>query len=269
MLYTSAPPVSPHGAQSQDVVFSSNSFASFTLVARYGLPPRSGWLSSIRVRCCLRILSRVTPDSLQVTFSQPSPNLGRTCCRIELTTERGQGKPRACSSWARIRPCRKPCPSRPRRREIGAMRQVQLGPARIIVSCLQLMRRSTQAEKRTRKAATAAPVPIARTEAMVEYIRVLLVQGAGKSGSRKKMLDEVGAFFSLQSSPSTKPVMRRRWPVHFVQSSQGGSAFDRNVGCSVSLFFLSLRCWWRSGCTLILSHSSPHHPIDKAGPKNF
>lgn len=44
--------------------FSKNSLASFTFVARYGLPPRSGWLSSISVRCALRTLSLVRLLSL-------------------------------------------------------------------------------------------------------------------------------------------------------------------------------------------------------------
>ena len=44
--------------------FSSISFASLTLVAKYGEPPRSGWLSSMRDRCFLRRSSFVTPRSL-------------------------------------------------------------------------------------------------------------------------------------------------------------------------------------------------------------
>jgi hypothetical protein len=48
----------------QDALFSNISFASFTLVARYGLPPRSGWFSSINVRCALRTLSFVMLRSL-------------------------------------------------------------------------------------------------------------------------------------------------------------------------------------------------------------
>lgn len=39
------------------VVLSSSSFASLTFVAKYGLPPRSGWFKSISVRCALRTLS--------------------------------------------------------------------------------------------------------------------------------------------------------------------------------------------------------------------
>lgn len=39
------------------VALSSNSFASLTFVAKYGLPPRSGWFKSISVRCALRTLS--------------------------------------------------------------------------------------------------------------------------------------------------------------------------------------------------------------------
>lgn len=41
-----------------------NSLASLIFVAKYGLPPRSGWLSSIICRCFLRIISFVMPRSL-------------------------------------------------------------------------------------------------------------------------------------------------------------------------------------------------------------
>jgi len=44
--------------------FSRNSLASFTFVARYGLPPLSGWLSSMSDLCRLRIISFVRPRSL-------------------------------------------------------------------------------------------------------------------------------------------------------------------------------------------------------------
>ena len=50
--------------QRHETPFSRNSFASFTFVARYGLPPRSGWLSSISVRCAFRTLSFVRLPSL-------------------------------------------------------------------------------------------------------------------------------------------------------------------------------------------------------------
>lgn len=50
---------------------SKNSFASLILVARYGLPPRSGWLRSIIVRWALRTLSFVICLSLRT--SQPCP----------------------------------------------------------------------------------------------------------------------------------------------------------------------------------------------------
>jgi hypothetical protein len=46
------------------VVFSNSSFASLTFVARYGLPPRSGWFKSMSERCFLRIMSFVRPRSL-------------------------------------------------------------------------------------------------------------------------------------------------------------------------------------------------------------
>jgi hypothetical protein len=48
------------------ISFSNNSFASLTFVARYGLPPRSGWFSSMSDRCFLRRISFVTPRSLVV-----------------------------------------------------------------------------------------------------------------------------------------------------------------------------------------------------------
>lgn len=43
--------------------FSRNSLASFIFVARYGLPPRSGWLRSINDRCRFLINSLFTPRS--------------------------------------------------------------------------------------------------------------------------------------------------------------------------------------------------------------
>lgn len=51
--------------------FSSISLASLTLVARYGEPPRSGWLRSMSDRCFLRRRSFVTPRSL-----------GMSACRL-------------------------------------------------------------------------------------------------------------------------------------------------------------------------------------------
>lgn len=47
------------------VVLSSSSFASLTFVAKYGLPPRSGWFNSISVRCALRTLSLERDRSLR------------------------------------------------------------------------------------------------------------------------------------------------------------------------------------------------------------
>lgn len=54
-----------HALVRYDVVFSRNSFASFTFVARYGLPPLSGWLSNMRLRWAFRTLSLVMAPSLQ------------------------------------------------------------------------------------------------------------------------------------------------------------------------------------------------------------
>ena len=50
-------------------LFSRNSFASLTFVARYGLPPRSGWFSSISCRWFFRIFSLVSMRSLIPTMS--------------------------------------------------------------------------------------------------------------------------------------------------------------------------------------------------------
>lgn len=55
-----------HRFSFDQTVLSSNSFASLTLVAKYGLPPRSGWLRSMSVRWALRTLSLVMDRSLQV-----------------------------------------------------------------------------------------------------------------------------------------------------------------------------------------------------------
>lgn len=46
--------------------FSRNSLASLIFVAKYGLPPRSGWLSSMSWRCFLVTLSLVNRRSLSM-----------------------------------------------------------------------------------------------------------------------------------------------------------------------------------------------------------
>jgi hypothetical protein len=51
----------------RQTVLSNSSFASLIFVARYGLPPRSGWLSSISCRWFLRTLSFVKVRSLEET----------------------------------------------------------------------------------------------------------------------------------------------------------------------------------------------------------
>ena len=51
---------------------SRNSFASFTLLARYGLPPLSGWLASIRARWFFRIFSFVSVRSLRSRIKDAS-----------------------------------------------------------------------------------------------------------------------------------------------------------------------------------------------------
>ena len=55
--------------------FSRNSFASLTFVARYGLPPRSGWFSIMSVRWFFRIFSFVRAPSLLTHTDQPPTHL--------------------------------------------------------------------------------------------------------------------------------------------------------------------------------------------------
>ena len=69
--------------------FSINSFASLIFVAKYGLPPRSGWFSSIICRCFLRIISRVAPRSLY----QNSP------VSIVSICPKHTRQPLCCNSW--------------------------------------------------------------------------------------------------------------------------------------------------------------------------
>lgn len=70
--------------------FSINSFASLILVAKYGLPPRSGWFSSIICRCFLRIISRVAPRSL---YQKNSP------VSIVFICPNHTRQPLCCNSW--------------------------------------------------------------------------------------------------------------------------------------------------------------------------
>ena len=123
--------------------FSKNSLASFTLVARYGLPPRSGWLSSISVRCALRTFSLLRLLSLYTGQSSQHPILSRPPLtppkyhkqqprqmggkeeeeeeeETKRTSTTRSATPRACSCAARSRPCKRPCRGRPRRRASGA-----------------------------------------------------------------------------------------------------------------------------------------------------
>lgn len=51
-------------AEQAQEFLSRNSFASLIFVARYGLPPRSGWLRSISWRCLTRTFSFVRLRSL-------------------------------------------------------------------------------------------------------------------------------------------------------------------------------------------------------------
>ena len=70
-IQPSTSPVYPHETPSFTIaqsgphpVFSSSSFASLILLARYGLPPRSGWLLSISCRWFFLTFAFVRPFSL-------------------------------------------------------------------------------------------------------------------------------------------------------------------------------------------------------------
>jgi hypothetical protein len=95
-LYTSFPTRSNYF-----ISFSNSSFASLTLVARYGLPPRSGWLFNIRPRCFFRSSSFVTPRSLPFVSTLMSSLVVRIGRR--RTAFRGSGLLLSESSWARNR----------------------------------------------------------------------------------------------------------------------------------------------------------------------
>jgi hypothetical protein len=62
--------------------FSRNSLASLIFVARYGLPPQSGWFRSISCLCFLRTISFVTPRSLCATSSVYYSDLHYSCLRF-------------------------------------------------------------------------------------------------------------------------------------------------------------------------------------------
>ena len=89
--------------------FSRNSFASLTFVARYGLPPRSGWFNNINCRWFFRILSFVNILSLhplrQLAISSSQVHLNaRTLTVISKP-------PPSYSFWARNHLCRMPFPA--------------------------------------------------------------------------------------------------------------------------------------------------------------
>lgn len=73
--------------------FSKNSFASLTLVAKYGLPPRSGWFNSMRVRCAFRIFSFDRARSLFIcqplVANVPVSTSGHRSHILERQNERG------------------------------------------------------------------------------------------------------------------------------------------------------------------------------------
>lgn len=88
-------------------VFSNSSFASLIFVARYGLPPRSGWFSNIICRCFFLIISFVRPRSLHATRSVLNP------CRsleVVLRTKSPESKLLLFgSSFSQILLCSMPC----------------------------------------------------------------------------------------------------------------------------------------------------------------
>lgn len=71
--------------------FSKNSFASLTLVAKYGLPPRSGWFSIMSVRWFLRMRSLVIVLSLRFSISIVFAHL-ITSQTIEVSWMNGSGR---------------------------------------------------------------------------------------------------------------------------------------------------------------------------------
>jgi hypothetical protein len=140
--------------------FSSISFASLTLVARYGEPPRSGWLSSMSDRCFLRRSSFVMPRSL--SFCQYSiHSLLDSIARRTASPE--SRPPPAVSSWAQSRPCRNFGPVRTCQRRSCVSRRAQRDPGSVSHGAWRAV------ERRTKKAPAPRPRPHSQID-MVAWI---------------------------------------------------------------------------------------------------
>lgn len=147
-----------HRQTTHQVCLSNSSFASLTFVAKYGLPPRSGWFSSIIVRCALRTLSLVMLRSLPIVSTADhggiKPNLlegqdkrSLLLGHFGLEAALVEGFAHGSDTASGAAPCD----------ETGsALRLLVFLPlfrVRVVLVC-----------GRTRNAATAAPAPIAKTE---------------------------------------------------------------------------------------------------------
>lgn len=150
--------------------FSKNSFASLILVARYGLPPRSGWLRSIICRCFLRRISFVTPRSLHHMY-QYHPQHYRSP-RDMLTMSRVSALLPSCSSASRSLPYSTPFPTHSCLLDIFVVRLNLHAPMKGLVTLLI----QQHCRRRTKKAAAATPTPIATAVAMILRFRLLLMK---------------------------------------------------------------------------------------------
>ena len=112
--------------------FSKSSFASFTFVARYGLPPRSGWFKSMSDRCFFRRSSFVMPRSLHRVSMLPVPMSVMMSGRRTAFPISAQLL--SVSSLARIRPCKNCVPVARRHRLIFVTRRGLRDPIRQSVS---------------------------------------------------------------------------------------------------------------------------------------
>lgn len=153
--------------------FSKNSFASLIFVARYGLPPRSGWFNSISCRCFLRIISFVMPRSLLRACCQLPPVLRLACtpfCCLRCFQYQG------CLSSIHLLletafvVCFPQCAGAPAGSaecyETCASLWIAINSVSGRVRCGQLTVVVVVMGERTKKAAAATPTPTARTVTM-------------------------------------------------------------------------------------------------------
>ena len=135
----------------QDALFSMNSFASLILVARYGLPPRSGWFRSIICRCFFRIISFVAPRSLCSNWRQSyAPYCTSSSDQtIPLTVSPKSTPLLVGSSFARSLLCRTLVQAHWCRRDISGEQLVLLFPANILE--LRFHRHTVEAYKESRR----------------------------------------------------------------------------------------------------------------------